>query len=418
MAIGISALLGIQVLVAGYAEKSRCLDPATATWSLGRSCYSDIPSLYTKRGFDQPGVVPYLEGDGNIHTPDGDIEYPPGTGAVVAGALAVSDDVGGFFRANAFILTGFAMLAFAALAAMTTQPWRLIAILVLPTLYLYAFINWDIHAAATVVLAIWAASRDRHLLAGGLLGLGAAFKVFPGVLVPLVAAHAWSRNRRLPFGPVVASIVVFLAFNVPIWLVARDSFWGIWRFHGRRPPSPESPWYLIAEAVGQPGGLGVASTRLSLLVAAAAVIAIALFELRRARRRPFQLAATCLAALAIWVAVGKIFSPQATLWFLPLFAIVRIPKTLLLAFGASELWTLIAHTGWYRVMSTTGNADAWWPELRISILARSVVLLLIVVAALRGGDLIRGRGGASTDGADDLAADAEPSARMPNDAHV
>ena len=63
-----------------------------------------------------------------------------------------------------------------------------------PTLLIYGFMNWDLLAVAFATGALVAFARRRDGLAGVMLGLGAAAKFYPAMLViPLIA-------QRLPTG--------------------------------------------------------------------------------------------------------------------------------------------------------------------------------------------------------------------------
>ena len=55
-------------------------------------------------------------------------------------------------------------------------------------LLLFAFQNWDVFAVAALLVAVFAFVSRRDRIAGAALGLGAAVKLFPGMLLaPLVA---------------------------------------------------------------------------------------------------------------------------------------------------------------------------------------------------------------------------------------
>ena len=58
-----------------------------------------------------------------------------------------------------------------------------------PTLLIYGFMNWDLFAVALATGALVAFARRRDGLAGVLLGLGAAAKFYPALLLLPLIAH-------------------------------------------------------------------------------------------------------------------------------------------------------------------------------------------------------------------------------------
>ena len=52
-----------------------------------------------------------------------------------------------------------------------------------PLLFVHAFTNWDLLAVALATLGMWAWARRRPVLAGVLLGLGVAAKLYPVLIL-------------------------------------------------------------------------------------------------------------------------------------------------------------------------------------------------------------------------------------------
>ena len=80
------------------------------------------------------------------------------------------------------------------------RPWDAAIFALSPTLALTGLINWDLLAVGLVAGALWAWSRDRPVLTGVLIGLGAATKLYPlfllgGLLIICL------RRRRHPTWP-------------------------------------------------------------------------------------------------------------------------------------------------------------------------------------------------------------------------
>ena len=93
-----------------------------------------------------------------------------------------------------------------------------------PTLMLAATINWDLLAMALTALAMLAWARRHPILAGILLGLGTAAKLYPlFVLAPLLVLSFRAdcrRSCRLLGGTVVAWAVV----NLPVAAFAYEGW--------------------------------------------------------------------------------------------------------------------------------------------------------------------------------------------------
>ena len=108
-----------------------------------------------------------------------------------------------------------------------------------PLLALYAFHNWDLLAVAFAVAGVAASARGRHATGGVLLGLGAAAKLFPALLVvPLALGLLRAGERRSAARMAVAALAAFLAVNLPV-LVANASGWNApFRFHRLRWADP------------------------------------------------------------------------------------------------------------------------------------------------------------------------------------
>ena len=68
-----------------------------------------------------------------------------------------------------------------------------------PALLSTGLVNWDLMAVALVAGALWAWSRDRPVLTGVMIGLGAATKLYPLFLLGPVLVIAWRQRRMTAF---------------------------------------------------------------------------------------------------------------------------------------------------------------------------------------------------------------------------
>lgn len=91
------------------------------------------------------------------------------------------------------------------------------------------------------VLSVWCVTQRRFSLAGYAIGVGAALKLFPILLAPVIIIHCRTRSERLRFiMPVVVILaVLFLPFAVLNW----EFFVSPFRWQSSRPPWES--WYAF-----------------------------------------------------------------------------------------------------------------------------------------------------------------------------
>lgn len=319
-------------LAAGWLLRARCVDlPSVYVPSLG--CYSDVASLYDARQLSAH-LVPYVQAFN---------EYPPLTALLQwLGALPTHTKAG-YYVATSLLLAPVAFLLAWMLArtpeAKAGRIWMWAAA---PPLALYAFLNWDLPAVALATGGLLAFRADRPLAAGLLLGLGFSAKWYPAVLGVVLLAALLGEDRtlrsprvqRFAAGAAAGALVPHLAFL----LAAPDGLADAYTFHLHRLPNGDSLRFLLsftAERLGvQPivafdGALGLL---FGILLAGG--IAAAALQAWRGRLPPMQAA---LAALLVFLAFNKVYSPQYALWLLPLLILARAPWPLVVAFWVADL---------------------------------------------------------------------------------
>jgi uncharacterized membrane protein len=371
-------LLTSFTLAGGYLLKAACID---APWD-GRQwttdCANDIDLLYSLRGLAQSDRFPPR------------LEYPPGTVFYVGAVNALTDSTRGFFQANAvgIAITGFATTGLLALLARNRR--RVLLFALGPPLFLYAFQNWDLVAVALVAAGVFAAVRRRYGWAGASIGLGAAFKLFPLLVLPAVLLQV-KRNgdgHRPAYARALGAFAASLAIpNAALFALSRSSWSFFWTFQGRRFPNPETSWFMIARHLA--GMFPTETWRTSytrfadaasiLLLLLVAVGAIA-FVWRRPDRSPTALAFVLLVAAIV---TSKIFSPQYMLWLLPFFVLLPLPWYGYVAFVIADAAVLLSVNDYYVTIARGGD----WPHalnvLEIYTWMRYAVLIWLAVAALR-----------------------------------
>ncbi|MBM3984784.1 MAG: DUF2029 domain-containing protein [Planctomycetes bacterium] len=249
----------------------------------------------------------------------------------------------------ALSLAALLVLTALLLAELGAGPGRAL-LLLLPASAYYAFNRFDAWPAACVAAALLAQFRGRLLWAAAWLGIGAMFKWYPALLVPLFLAHnLHGRGERRPLlarlpGAVLAPGLV--AGGTCLAVLALTWFWGdggwaavryVYGFHGGRDPNPGSIVYALTTprrwGVLGPGDsewLGRVATALQFLPAL--LLALAPVRSRRA------LVLGCLTVVLAFMQFGKVWSPQWIVWVTPL-ALLASPgsRAALLLLVASEL---------------------------------------------------------------------------------
>lgn len=349
-------------------------------------------------------------GAGDVPYRDFEVEYPPGALVPFVLPALVSSTQGRFDDAfEALMLVALAVvcvLIVISLRALRASPGRVafsVGAFLAGVILLGPFIltRFDLYAAAITLAAICAILHRRATLGPILLGAAIATKIYPAVVLPLLAARIWKREGPsaalrgigLSIGTVV---VVYLPFAL---LAPEGATKSVWRQLGR-PLQIESlaSGVLLAlhHAAGMPLGWasGSGSQNLSGTVAGIAsgvttvvgVAALALVWVRYARgdaesaARFTQYAA---AATVAFVTFGKVLSPQFLVWLLAI--VILVPGVrgtiatilLLLACLLTRAW--FPHTYWELVKQFD-------PTASFIVLVRDLVLVAlfaVLVAASR-----------------------------------
>lgn len=285
-----------------------------------QACYSDWPALFGARGLGA-GIYPFI-------SPGAEFEYPVLLG-LLAGFVAwlvpagadsrglVYFDLNAVFATAAWIVTVIATMRMA-----NRRPWDAAMVAVAPAMILSMFINWDIWAVMLAALAMLAFARNKPLLAGVLLGLGTALKLYPVLILGAVLVLAL-RTLKLRAAAVTfaATALTWLVVNVPFML--RDFqgwkyFYDFSRDRGAGNSSVWQAWNITfpEHAVDAAFISFWAYFLFALACAGIAVLALA------APQRP-RIAQLVFLIVAAFILTNKVYSPQFVLWLVPLLALAR-----------------------------------------------------------------------------------------------
>jgi uncharacterized membrane protein len=362
-------------LTLGAIHKAPC---AGGDWGDGRQyrllCYTDIVPLL---GTEQlaGGRLPYL--DDCAASNDSCDEYPVLTMYLMraAGWLAV-DDATRFFWVNAFLLSICAAVAAGCLYVMDAR--RALWFALAPTLAVQAFVNWDLLAVALAVAATLTFFRRRDGWTGVLIGLGAAAKLMPAfLLIPFAAARLRGRQPDRAILLWWSAAATWVAVNLPFAVGGLRGWWEFFRFNGARPADWDSGWYLARHLGLQPpvGVINVASV--VLLVAVVAGV----WWAKRRREPDFPRWQLIFPILVAFLLVGKVYSPQFSLWLLPWLVLVLPGPPRFLAFEAADVAVFLTRFSFFGELTGVGGLPQWVFE--IAVVVRAAVLAWCVVAWVR-----------------------------------
>jgi uncharacterized membrane protein len=363
-------------LLVGAVHKAPC---AGGDWADGRQyrlvCYTDIVPLFGTEQLAR-GRLPYL--DPCAPAPGNCDEYPVLTMYLMRVAGWVSgNDAGGFFWVNAILLSVCAAAAAACLYLM--DPRRAVWFALAPTLALQAFVNWDLLTVALATAATLAFFRRRDGWAGILIGLGMAAKLYPGLLlIPFAAERLRGRQPDRAILLWWSAAATWLAVNLPFAATGPSGWWEFFRFNSARPADWDSAWFLLCRHVSVcvPTGL-INVSSIGLLVALASWVWMA----KRRREPDFPRWQLAFPILVLFLLVGKVYSPQFSLWLLPWLVLVLPGPRRFLAFEAADLAVFLTRFSFFGDLTGVGGLPQWVFET--ALLIRAGVLVWCVVAWVR-----------------------------------
>lgn len=376
-------------LVLGYGEKLPC---ANGQWVASKqythACYSDVIPLWSAEGLSN-GAVPYR---------DHAVEYPVLTGGfmwvtaeltrawhVVAedGWLPGHSDsiMFGVLTCALLGICGLLTVFATAAAAGTRRQWDVAIFAASPLLIFHAFSNWDLFAMAFASAALWAWARKRPVAAGVLIGLGTAAKLYPALLlIPLFLLAYRSRLWRPVIAATASAVGIWLAVNLPVALAWTSGWKEFYTFSESRPAEASTFWAMLKHffpsSFGPPGDSGWTppgtAVAIFLLLALAAVAWLALTV--RTRPRVAQLAFLTVAAFLL---TTKVWSPQYSIWLVPLLALARPRWRMALIWQATEIAVWIGTLLWL-LAGSDPNKALTYEGLTWILLVRDATLLVLV----------------------------------------
>ena len=348
--------------------------------------------------------------DGKLPYRDFELEYPPG--ALPMFALpglaepghdqAVSTTFRRAFETLMWLCGAAALLGMAvvlrSLRRSTLEVWAALVFTALAPLAVGSVIlsRFDLWPAAIVAVALAALVSGRLRLGHLLLGLGVVVKLYPAVLVPLAVGFAWRRAGRreaLVCLGLLAGIAALLF--LPFFVLSPGGVWHSFSVQLGRPLQVESLGSALLLAAHHLFGLGVtgdtshgsqnlAGTGADAMAIASTVVQVvalvgiwAIFARGSASRE--SLVRASAAALVVFVALGKVLSPQFLIWLIPIVPLVRGRRglwasgLLALALVLTQLWFPFRY---FRLALDFEEGMSWL------LLARDLVLVAVAAVLL------------------------------------
>ena len=133
-----------------------------------------------------------------------------------------------------------------------------------PALLLTATVNWDLLAVGFAAFGVLAWARRHPILAGVLLGLGGAAKMWPlFILGPILVLAARTGRWRAALVTIGTGAATLVLANLPVALAYRDSWLRFFRLNDERPIDWGTLWYIGRYldgrvTPGRPGAVPVA----------------------------------------------------------------------------------------------------------------------------------------------------------------
>ena len=391
--LGMVLLCAAGTMVVGTALKSHC---AGGDYSDGRQyhdlCYSDIVPLLSTEQL-AGGRLPFI--DACAQTNDGNHcdEYPVLTMYVMRAAASIAEvrtglsgysgiDTSSFYYTNAVILTLFA--AATAFGIWVLAGRRALWFALAPTLLIYGTMNWDLVAVALATLALVAFASRRDGWAGVLLGLGAASKLYPALLViPLFLQGIQDREPDRSVRVLWWTLGTWFVVNLPFAIAAPSSWFEFFRFNSDRVADFDSLWYI---ACRHWDAACISTGAVNLWSAIAFVVSVGFLLVLKTFRQPgFARWTIGLPLIACFLLTNKVYSPQYGLWLLPWFALALPSWPAFAAFEVADVAVFVTRFRWFfPVYAGEGAAmssqEGWYEA---ALVARAAVLIWCVVLWVR-----------------------------------
>jgi hypothetical protein len=340
MKVRVLVALAILAALLSVAKFNHCANTGWATPDqYVHACYSDLPALFEARGLNT-NEWPFASDDNSV-------EYPVLTAMVMYATSFAANSPVSYFNINIFFL----ILLFIAtvLLVRKIRPEFAYLVPIAPAMIGSLFINWDLWAIASMMLAIYWFDRKQFLPSAVLLGASIATKFLPiFLLIPIVFILWREAKMKDAIKYVAITFGTWCALNLPFAVTTPTGWWRFYKLNLDRGPDWGSFWLALQQ-------LGINLTNLNylsilLLLIALTAIAILLFEIKYTP----TLASVAFFVIASVMLASKVYSPQYVLWLTPLAVIALTNSKDLHAFWLWQTTEIIYHIAiWQHLAQVT-----------------------------------------------------------------
>ncbi|WP_144208486.1 glycosyltransferase family 87 protein [Mycobacterium tilburgii] len=419
-------MIALVFLALGWSTKAACLqstgtgpgDQRVANWDNQRAyyelCYSDTVPLYSAELLNQgkfpyksswvetdPSGAPQVRYDGKPAVRY--VEYPVLTGVYQYASMALAKtytalselaplpmvaEVVVFFDIAALGLALAWLATVWATAGLSGRRiWDAALVAGSPLLTFQIFTNFDALATGFAMAGLLFWARRKPVPAGVLIGLGAAAKLYPLLFLgPMLVLGLRTGRLRAVARAAAATVLTWTAVNLPVLLLFPRGWSEFFRLNTRRGDDIDSIYNVVKSFTGWRGfdpNLGFWEPPAVLngvvvvlfLACCAAITYIAL----TAPHRP-RVAQLLFLVVAAFLLTNKVWSPQFSLWLVPL-AVLALPhRRVLLA------WMTIDAAGWVpRMYFLYSNPNRSLPEqfFTTTVLLRDIAVIALCALVIQ-----------------------------------
>ncbi|MBE0008515.1 MULTISPECIES: glycosyltransferase family 87 protein [unclassified Arthrobacter] len=279
------------------------------------------------------------------------------TGAL-AGATAQLVPLGSTLRYydqhSVLAVAAWLVTVYATVRMTNRRPWDAAMVAVAPMIIVAGFLGWDLWAAMFASLGMLAFARGGFSRAGIFLGLGTAVAGYPVLIFAAMALLAL--RTRLVGGAAMTGAVLaatWLATNLPFALLDARAWSAHFTSLLSRDADYSSIWFAYNSLAARAGGRELDATFTTVASGLLTVVlctGIAVLTLRT-HRRP-RLAQVALLLVGVLILAGKGYSPQHTIWLVPLVALAY-PK-----WRTFLVWQLLEVAHWWTLMMYLGKESS------------------------------------------------------------
>nr|WP_201265355.1 glycosyltransferase 87 family protein [Rhodococcus sp. P1Y] len=388
-------LLAVVFLAFGWFAKAGCIQQAPngpggelgLDWSGSRQyvamCYSDTVPLFGAERLDQ-GAFPYKKSWEEVAA-DGTtqiryMEYPVLSGLYQYGSMVVAKtwnsvswlpqalQVAVYFNVVAIGLAlAWLVTVWATAMSAGRRIWDAAIVAASPLVIVHGFTNFDALATAFAAGGVLAWGKKRPVLAGVLLGLGGAAKMYPLLLLGPLLVLCWRAGKLREWGQAAcAALAAWIVVNLPIALLYPSGWYEFFRLNSVRGADPDSIYNVISSFTGwsgfdgtlYPGDEPIFLNAVTLALFAAVCGAVAYIAMN-APTRP-RLAQLGFLVVAGFLLTNKVWSPQYSLWLVPL-AVLALPhRRILLAWMTIDALVWFPRMYYYLGVGNKGVPEQWF----------------------------------------------------------